>query len=448
MFGDSFLLARVQQNGLLQAGSSAPAEYYRSGKRYTHGTDSGAISFIDFGQRPLYLAQWEIPQKDSHPVFVYVLIKQLDDTIIVYLPPGPEKGGFKAALQAAQVSFTSNTDAFEFTDKEQLLAAARLFATRLEDGTTDRYRGASTSEEKSRLLAQVAAKAQSAPPAAPSASASPAPGAQDAGAAAPNGCDQQAASPRDPGRMAPGVAMNAIVPALAVQQCQQAVAQFPNTARFVLQLGRAQEASRDASAAMANYQHAASMGYPVALFNLGVAYQEGLGTAPDYAAAGDYYRKAIAAGVDAQAELKEVVFDPAGYSNPSFFMALFQGQVTGSDAKAASVYLGEFMQMFHNTDDCRDVISTAAMGRLLMSEQFGTIGQLLTGLMQAHREPTNGDYGQDFKQGMDAAMGTNNNLLMSVSNARSDAQLFYNREGCHSPVARQFFHNVEVVAGG
>ena len=233
---------------------------------------------------------------------------------------------------------------------------------------------------------------------------------------------------------------------LARQECQRAVEQFPNTPRFVYQLARADEASGNKSAAFVEYQKAAGMGYPMAFFGLGIAYEYGTGVAPDYGIAGEYLKKAIASGIDAEAELRSVVFDPTGYSNPSFFLAMFQGELSGNDATAAAVYLGEFMQMFHNTEDCQNVVSTAALGRLLMQDQFGGLGVMLEGLMNAHRQPTNGDYGLDFKQGMDAAMGANNNLIASVSNARTDAQLFYDREGCHSPVAIQFFRNVEALA--
>ncbi len=37
---------------------------------------------------------------------------------------------------------------------------------------------------------------------------------------------------------------------------------------------------------------------------------------------------------------------------------------------------------------------------------------------------------------------------MDAGAAQSDAQLFYNRNGCTSPVARRFFHNVEFYASG
>ena len=77
------------------------------------------------------------------------------------------------------------------------------------------------------------------------------------------------------GRRYPGHGI--IVPRLALQQCQTAVSEYPGTARFHYQLGRALEASRRMEDAIASYTKAAAMNYPMAFYSLGVLYGDGKG---------------------------------------------------------------------------------------------------------------------------------------------------------------------------
>ena len=447
----SIYMAEINSAGQFVFGEKHAVQaslYNPEGKHYrsTDGIPT-LMTLVDLGQQ-VYLIQ-EVLVAGSDPKAasaVYDIGKIDGSTLTIYAPPDAGKTALDADFASAGVSVTAKNGDFWFDDKPQLLKAAGVFAAHLYLGSHEVYEIATAPADIAGLqqkVAQAEAAAAQPSPAAPA----PQVAINDPGADAPNSCDQQAAHPDDPHRMAQGVQMRAIVPALAVQECQKAVAQFPHTARFLYQLGRAEEASNDVQSAVADYQKAADMGYGMAWLNLGYAY-EGDGSIPaNYQAAATSFRNAIAAGIDAHSELQELIFDPSGYSSPQFFSAMFDGRLSDINAGSASVYLGEFMQLFHNTPDCQDVVSDYAMGHLLMGEEFGALGQMFAGLAQAHSGGDNGDFGQDAQQGWNAGMATTNGLLVQVSDARADAQLFYNREGCDSPVSRQFFHNVESFAG-
>ena len=106
------------------------------------------------------------------------------------------------------------------------------------------------------------------------------------------------------------------------------------------------------------------------------------------------------------------------------------------------------MQLFHNTEDCQDVISTYALSRLLQAETFGTLGQMFGAIANSDRNYRPGDFGAAGRSGWNAGMSATNGLMLQVSKARADAQFFYDRHGCHSPVSHHFFKNVEALALG
>lgn len=199
-------------------------------------------------------------------------------------------------------------------------------------------------------------------------------------------------------------------------------------------------------AAVASYQQAGAMGYGMAWYNLGITYSSGKGVPADARIAEEYLRKAMAAGIDVRDELREIVFSAEGYSNPSFFDAIYNGRLSVADAKGASVYLMKFVDLFRNTLDCQRVISGYAYSQLEMSGQQGAIGQMLGAISGANRNYRPGDFGAAAQSGIDAGKGFNQRLAMQLSSAESDAQLFYDRHGCHSAVSSQFFRNLESAA--
>ncbi len=54
-----------------------------------------------------------------------------------------------------------------------------------------------------------------------------------------------------------------------------------------------------------------------------------------------------------------------------------------------------------------------------------------------------GDFTAAAKEGYETGREFRLNVAMQVDKARTDAQLFYDRHGCNSPVAKRFFKNIE-----
>jgi len=126
--------------------------------------------------------------------------------------------------------------------------------------------------------------------------------AQDAAA----NCDKYAASGTDPNAKAPGVPLDEINSAQAIQACEAAVRQSPNNPRLLFQLGRAYQKAHNVNAALKHYRSAAEKNYAAAQESLGDMYSEGFMSSPepgiqfavvDVTQAADWYRKAAEQGL-------------------------------------------------------------------------------------------------------------------------------------------------------
>jgi hypothetical protein len=255
--------------------------------------------------------------------------------------------------------------------------------------------------------------------------------------------DEYAAHPRDPDRMAPGVALEKIVPRLALKHCEQAVKDHPNTPRFHYQLGRAYDASGRHEEAVKSYLKADAMGYRMAAFNLGWSHAEGKGVPADAAKAEQYFRKASKSGVDATEALAQFVFSSNGYSNPEFFEAAYRGKWKEAHPGALAAYLTQFLGAFRNTEDCQSVVSSYAYAKIAEHGQMNVLGRMLGGMAGARNRHTPGDFAGAAKAGYETGREFQLGIAIQVDKARADAQLFYDRHGCSSPVAKQFFENIE-----
>jgi len=113
-------------------------------------------------------------------------------------------------------------------------------------------------------------------------------------AAAATECDRLAASPDDSSRPAgvPGVELRKIEVARAAAACEAAVKQFPGVARLAFQAGRVAQAGKDYASARRFYETAGNLGHVVAMFNLGLSYDMGVGVAENPAEARKWYEKA------------------------------------------------------------------------------------------------------------------------------------------------------------
>jgi TPR repeat protein len=117
-------------------------------------------------------------------------------------------------------------------------------------------------------------------------------------------CDRYAASDFDKQSLAPGVPFNKIDPTKAIPACEDAVAQKPNEARLVYQLGRAYDANKDFAKALEFFLRAAAANFALAEVNLGSLYFNGQGVARDYKEAAKWDRLAADQGLaPAQANL-------------------------------------------------------------------------------------------------------------------------------------------------
>jgi TPR repeat protein len=112
-------------------------------------------------------------------------------------------------------------------------------------------------------------------------------------------CDRYAASDTDPGAKAPGVPFDKIDSARAIQACNAAVQQFPNSARLQFQLARAYQKGNNFNLALEYYRKAAAQNYAAAQNNIGHMYADGQGVPADDKEAVAWYLKAAEQGLAA-----------------------------------------------------------------------------------------------------------------------------------------------------
>jgi tetratricopeptide (TPR) repeat protein len=111
-------------------------------------------------------------------------------------------------------------------------------------------------------------------------------------------CDRLAAMPYDTGHAADlrGVEIDRIDVAAAGKACDDAIARYPDVARFTFEAGRVASARKDFAEARRLYDKAAAAGYAMAMNNIGALYEGGSGVQRNYAEAVSWYGKAVALG--------------------------------------------------------------------------------------------------------------------------------------------------------
>jgi hypothetical protein len=83
-------------------------------------------------------------------------------------------------------------------------------------------------------------------------------------------CDRLAAAPDDPKAPGPGVELRSIDADAAIETCHRALAERPDEARLLYELGRAEMAAGRRNEAKRLWDDAASQGYPAAEYELGM----------------------------------------------------------------------------------------------------------------------------------------------------------------------------------
>jgi TPR repeat protein len=163
-----------------------------------------------------------------------------------------------------------------------------------------------------------------------------------------NDCDKYAASDLDSQRKATGIPFYKVNADLAVPACEDAVKQFPNSARLLFQLGRAYQKANNFPAAVAQFRKAADLNHPLAQFDLGYMYENGRGVSKDDQQALTWIRKAADQGL-AAAQLNLGLM----YQN---------GQGVPKDDKQAAVWFGK-------AADQNDVVAQFNLGVMYTNGQ-------------------------------------------------------------------------------
>lgn len=118
-------------------------------------------------------------------------------------------------------------------------------------------------------------------------------------------CDEFAAHPDDPGKWAAGVEDSDLVPAPVITYCQQAINEFPDTPRFLFQLGRVYFLQGDISRAVDSLVLAVEKGYAPANYYLAQIFEAGALGDVDLESAEIYYNDAIEGGFEIARQAKE-----------------------------------------------------------------------------------------------------------------------------------------------
>jgi len=261
--------------------------------------------------------------------------------------------------------------------------------------------------------------------------------------------DKLAAHPSDPNRMSKGVAMEQIIPRPAIATGEQAIKDYPATPRFHYQLGRAYSAGGQKQKAILCFEKAAEMGYGMAFYNLGTAYGNGDGVTRNPKKSEHYLKKAITQGIEiAKAQLQYFVFNPEGFSNPKYFEALYKGEVAKLRVNRSEMatQMAYFTSPFMKSKELRPPISQSAAMKLAQHASANVMGGLLGDLVRSrNRNPSRGREDAAIK-GYQEGQQMSLKLMMRESTGRKDAQLFFDRYGVDSPVAKQLFKNIETYA--
>lgn len=110
-------------------------------------------------------------------------------------------------------------------------------------------------------------------------------------------CDTYAANSLDPQRKAPGVNLIELNPKLAIPACESALQKYPDSARFMYQLGRGYHRSDNFATAALWYGKAMEHGSAFGEAALALLYMTGQGVSKDMSKAADMTRDAADKGV-------------------------------------------------------------------------------------------------------------------------------------------------------
>ena len=258
--------------------------------------------------------------------------------------------------------------------------------------------------------------------------------------------DHLLSHPDDPNRMAAGVTIEKIIPRVATPVVEQALIDNPDTPRFYYLLGRVKEAAGDHESAIKAYHEAAKRNYAMAFYRLGTIYGEGTLVEQDLAKAKTFLQQAVGHQiVAAQKELQQYVFVADGFSNADLFQAIYdktlsKGMIDDSTLRGVAM---QFLEPFFQDKEIPDPISRTSYVRLAQGAQIQMLGQMFGGLARSRKNNPVRGAGNNFEAGLQEGQAMTQSLVAVAERGRADATLFYQRYGVRSPVAKQFFGNLE-----
>jgi len=227
---------------------------------------------------------------------------------------------------------------------------------------------------------------------------------------------------------------------------KEAIDKHPGTPRFYYQLGRAHQAAGDHEEAISAYLEAAKRNYPMAHYNLGIAYGEGKIVAQDLEKAINHLQFAAESNIAiAQDNLKAYVFESSGFSSPDLMQAIYDKKLTKGDIADSELrgYAFSFLEPFFNTEDIRPPISRTVYFKLAQGAKVEALGQIFGDLAASRRDNPSRGIGDSFSKGFQEGQAMSQKLVAKAERGRADAELFFERYGVETPVARQFFDNLE-----
>jgi TPR repeat protein len=148
-----------------------------------------------------------------------------------------------------------------------------------------------------------------------------------------NPCDVEAAEPLDLQGTQKGVLPNEINIEKALEACRLAVQQYPDVARFIFQLGRAEFAAKNTDEANKLFDKAAEAGHIRAHHQMGYMAQRGIGRSQSVEEANVYYKIGAEKG------------DP--YAMMTYGRNLVRGRGVKADMEQGITYLNRAVEMGH-----------------------------------------------------------------------------------------------------
>ena len=136
-------------------------------------------------------------------------------------------------------------------------------------------------------------------------------------------------------------------------------------------------------------------------------------------------------------------FPVEGYTDTDLMKQIYDGDFDKDTVPPAPVYAQEFMQMFANTDECRSLVDASSFTKITAIAAGRLAGDLL-GLNQQGmpQMPQTHNLDEILSQAFQGGAQTMGRGAQLTQRADADAQLFYDRHGCQSPVAERFFRNL------